>query len=254
MRIGMNNNNTHFLHPLSMFLAIFSMLVISTATFADQKPSEGGNAGAKSNPVGAGSGWNAEVKTGDDTGRPIDMDDETVAFVQSISDYFNAIKHMQGLFKQTNPDNQATNGRFYVKRPGRLRFDYAAPSKLRIVADGKWLSIEDHDIKTVDRYPLESTPFRLLLAANVDLLKDSKIVDISRGDDVAIISVSDKADDSSGQLKLFFTIPELQLTQWIITDPQGLDTRIEISKLKFDEKKDNKFFDVADVSFETQGN
>ena len=250
MEEQMKNKKTQCFRSLGFTLSLLSAILIGGVSYADQKPKDN----KVNNPIGGGSGWSAEVQSGDQTGRPIDMDDETVAFVQSISDYFNEITDMQGLFKQTNPDNQETRGKFFVKRPGRLRFDYAAPSKMRIVADGKWLSIEDHDINTVDRYPLESTPFRLLLAEKVDLLKDSKIIDISRGDDVAIISVSDKSDDSSGQLKLFFSIPELKLTQWIITDPQGLDTRIEISMLDFNQPKDKSFFDVADVTFETQSN
>ncbi|MGH1350625.1 MAG: LolA family protein [Methyloligellaceae bacterium] len=223
------------------FLGGVMTLAVSGAGIADnaaKKPS--------GNPVGGGTGWNAEVTKGDKTPGPKDMDDETKAFVQSVSDYFNAISFMEGGFIQTNPDNQKAKGHFYVKRPGKLRFDYSPPSKLRIVADGRWLSIEDHDLKTFDRYPLGSTPFKLLLAEKVDLLKDAKIVDISRGETVAIISVSDKEDDSSGQLKLFFSIPELQLVQWIITDPQGLDTSIEISEMVLDKKKNDKFFDVAD--------
>ncbi len=223
------------------FLSGAIVLAVAGSVNADNKTATK----SAGNPVGGGSGWNAEVTKGDTPG-PKDMDDETKAFVQSVSDYFNAINFMEGRFVQTNPDNQKANGRFYVNRPGKLRFDYAPPSKLRIVSDGRWLSIEDHDIKTFDRYPLSSTPFKLLLAEKVDFLKDAKIVDISRSDTVAIISVADKDDDSSGQLKLFFSIPELQLVQWVITDPQGLDTSIEISEMVLDQKKADKFFDVAD--------
>lgn len=235
-----NKNKNHRIYSLAVAFGLASFAFGGSAFAQDAKP--------KANPIGGGSGWNAEVTKGEKGDHPVNMDDETQAFVQSISDYFNGVKHMQGRFLQTNPDNQQAYGNFYVKRPGKLRFDYAPPSKLRIVADGNLLSIEDHDLKTFDRYPLESTPFRLLLAEKVDLLKDSKVVDISRGEGVAIISVADKEDDSSGQLKLFFAVPELELKQWIITDPQGLDTRIEISEMVLDQDKDDKFFEITDES------
>ncbi len=243
MKVLKQMNKNKILRVCSLyFLSGVIALMITGSVGAEDKTAKK----PTGNPVGGGSGWNAEVTKGDKNSGPKDMDDETKAFVQSVSDYFNAIGFMEGDFIQTNPDNQKANGRFYVKRPGKLRFDYSPPSKLRIVADGRWLSIEDHDLKTFDRYPLGSTPFKLLLAEKVDLLKDAKIVDISRGETVAIISVSDKEDDSSGQLKLFFSIPELQLVQWVITDPQGLDTSIEISKMVLDQKKADKFFDVSD--------
>ncbi len=243
-------NKTYRLHSFVLFFSLFVLFLASHA-FAQSK-SDGSQ---KSNPVGAGSGWNAEITTGEQSNRPTDMDDETLAFVQSISDYFNAITNMHGIFHQVDSSNQKTRGRFYIKRPGRLRFNYASPSTLRIIADGKWLAIEDHDLKTQDLYPLESTPFRLLLAEKVDLLKEARIVDISRGEEVAIISLSDKTDENSGQLKLFFTIPELKLTQWVITDPNGLDTRIEISELNFEKNLEDKYFKVSEeINTEALGN
>ncbi|MEM7619202.1 MAG: outer membrane lipoprotein carrier protein LolA [Pseudomonadota bacterium] len=206
------------------------------------------------NPVGGtpNQGWNTEV-TEKNPNQPIDMDDETAEFVQKVSDYFNGIIDLQGAFIQTNPENQQSKGKFFVKRPGRLRFDYAPPSKLRIVSDSEFLSIEDHDIGSMERYPLESTPFKLLLNQKVDLLAEAKILNVSRGQDIAIITVSDKADDSSGKLKLIFTAPELELKEWIITDPQGLDTRIQVSNLSTDQALKPEMFKLGEEKvFESQ--
>lgn len=204
------------------------------------------------NPVGAGNGWQTEI-TKKNPNQPIDMDNETAEFVQKVSDYFNFITNLKGRFIQTNPENQQTYGTFYVQRPGKLRFDYAPPSKLRIISDGEFLSIEDPDVGSMERYPLESTPFKLLLAERVDLLNEAKILDISRGQDVAIITVSDKEDDSSGRLRLFFSIPELELKQWVITDPQGLDTRIQVSELVLDEQFSPDLFELGQEKvFESQ--
>lgn len=206
-------------------------------------------------PVGGaplGSGWQAEVKE-THPNKPVDMDNETADFVQQISDYFNIITDLKGTFIQINPENNLSKGKFYVKRPGRLRFDYAPPSKLRIVSDGRFLSIEDHDIGSMERYPLESTPFKLLLNEKVDLLKDAKILNFSKNEELVIITVSDKEDDSSGQLKLLFSFPELELREWVITDPQGLDTRIQVSNLSTEEVLKPEFFKLGEEKiFESQ--
>ena len=67
------------------------------------------------------------------------------AAVHRINAYFNNITNLQGNFEQIDSNNKRTTGRFYVQRPGKLRFDYAPPSTLRLVADGHFLAIEDSE-------------------------------------------------------------------------------------------------------------
>lgn len=175
-------------------------------------------------------------------GQPPHLNEAQAELVRRVSDYFNSITHLEGNFKQINPNNQVVEGRFYVRKPGLLRFDYAPPSRLRVVSDGEYLSIEDHDLKTVDQYPLDKTPFRLLLSENVELMQEATILDVSRSDTVASITLEDKADGSRGRLQLFFSLPELELKEWVITDPQGLDTRIQLADLVTGNKMKKEFF------------
>ena len=76
---------------------------------------------------------------------------------------------MKGTFIQTDADNKRMKGKFFVKRPGRFRFDYSLPSKQIIVSDGENLAIQDLDLNNEDRVSLDQTPFRLLLRKDVDL-------------------------------------------------------------------------------------
>ena len=92
---------------------------------------------------------------------------QQVESVQKVSLYFNQLGGLKGSFVQTNADAKRERGKFYIKRPGLFRFDYALPSKLVIVSDGKYIAIQDRDIGTDDRWDLEYTPFRMLLRRNV---------------------------------------------------------------------------------------
>lgn len=202
-----------------------------------------------------GDTWSTEVSPGA-PGAPAapgetTLSNEQNSLVQRVSAYFNEIEHLQGTFVQISPNNETTAGKFYVRRPGRLRFDYASPSKLRIVADGRYLSIEDHDLKTVDQYPLESTPFGLLLNEDVNLTRDANIIDISQSADIASLTVEDKSDGSRGRLQLFFTLPEIELKEWVVTDPQGLDTRIQLANHLKGKKHAIEFFKSSALDFET---
>ncbi|MEM7192124.1 MAG: outer-membrane lipoprotein carrier protein LolA, partial [Pseudomonadota bacterium] len=43
--------------------------------------------------------------------------------VQRINAYFNGMTSLEGNFNQTDASNKQTHGRFYVLRPGKIRFD-----------------------------------------------------------------------------------------------------------------------------------
>jgi outer membrane lipoprotein-sorting protein len=201
--------------------------------------------GAPSNAAGIGSAWKAEVKESANTAGTT-LDPKQLEAVKRIDTYFNDLHDMQGRFLQTTSDKKQTKGRFYVKRPGKFRFDYAPPSRLVILSDGNMLSIEDHDIKTQDKYPIESTPFRILLRKDVNIVRDARILDMQEADDLLIVSLLDKGGDSAGAIKLFFVKqPAFELKEWVVTDAQGVETRIEIGELDRTQQIDPKRFQSA---------
>jgi outer membrane lipoprotein-sorting protein len=193
-----------------------------------------------------GAGWEAAVEAA--PGPTPLIGDQQAKAVQRINAYFNSITNLQGSFDQVDSTNKHATGRFYVQRPGKIRFDYAPPSALRIVADGAFLAIEDSDLKTVEKYPIKSTPFRLLLADAVDLGRDARIVGVESQEGTLAISLEDKGDDASGSIKLVFDNgPDLQLKQWQITDAQGLTTQVTVNDVVSGRKVAADFFTSTDT-------
>ena len=188
-----------------------------------------------------GAGWEAAVEAA--PGPTPLIGEQQAKAVQRINAYFNGITNLQGSFDQVNSTNKHTSGRFYVQRPGRIRFDYAPPSALRIVADGAFLAIEDSDLKTVEKYPIKSTPFRLLLTDAVDLGRDARIVGVESEEGTLAISLEDNGGDAAGTIKLTFDNgPELRLKQWLITDAQGLTTQVTVDNIVSGRKVAADFF------------
>jgi outer membrane lipoprotein-sorting protein len=191
--------------------------------------------------VDEGAGWEAAVEAAQ-AATPL-IGAEQVKAVQRINAYFNSITNLQGSFEQVDSTEKHTTGRFYVQRPGKIRFDYAPPSALRIIADGKTLAIEDSDLKTVEKYPIQSTPFRLLLAESVDLDRDARIVGVESQEGTLSVSLEDKSSDAAGSIRLIFASgSELQLKEWLITDAQGLTTRVTVNDLVSGRKVADRFF------------
>jgi len=209
--------------------------------------------GEPGNPAAAiGAGWETDTTIRPKADEKEITDAEALEIVERVNAYFNNLDKLKAEFVQTDANNEQKSGDFYFKRPGKVRFDYDRPSMLKIISNGEYLAVENHDLRTSDRYPLEATPFKLLLAEEVNLLRDARILAIDKGEDVLILTLEDKSGESAGKIRLFFrTDPELQLASWIITDPQGLDTRVDIAELERDVELSAQLFEFSDIGLPT---
>lgn len=235
-------------------------LAAGTAIAGEQKPAEtpaatapaAGAAPAGTPPTGAaanaaGTGWSAEVSPGGTQG--ITLDPGQAETIKKVSQYFNELTTLQGDFVQTTSDQKKMKGKFQVQRPGKFRFDYNRPSKQIIISDGEYLAIQDHDLQNEDRVALDQTPFRLLLRKDVDLVRDARISEVQEADDLIVVALTDKSPDTPGKIKLFMAKqPSLELKEWVTTDAQGLDTRVEITNLKKGEAIDAAQFKIQTLT------
>ena len=64
--------------------------------------------------------------------------------VPQIEQYINSMRSLKARFVQSNPNGSVVQGTLYVRRPGRMRFEYDAPSQLKIVADGYQVTMWDN--------------------------------------------------------------------------------------------------------------
>ena len=191
-----------------------------------------------------GGGWSQEVAPANGTSG-IALDEKQTELVKTVSKYFADLKGLKGAFVQTGADKKRMKGKFFVKRPGRFRFDYALPSKQVIISDGENLAIQDLDLNNEDRVALDQTPFRLLLRKDVDLIRDAKITEVQQADDLIVVALQDKSPDTPGKIKIFLaTKPELELKEWVTSDAQGLDTQVQVSELVKSDDLDEKLFKI----------
>ncbi|CAN0365966.1 unnamed protein product [Phaeothamnion confervicola] len=200
---------------------------------------------------GAGGGWAATAST--QGGAELKLDAKQTEVVQRISAYFTAMKQMKGNFAQTDPDKKKSRGRFYVQKPGKFRFDYSAPSRKIMASDGRMLRIKEPDQSNPDAVELDNTPFRILLKKDVDLLRDARILDVQEADDVFIVALQDRSPDAPGRVQLVFVkSPEVELKEWVVRDPQGLETRVELTEINRKDPVDSKLFDWEQEFFQNR--
>jgi outer membrane lipoprotein-sorting protein len=186
--------------------------------------------------------WNSTVSAAPGT-TAVTLDEKQVATLRRVSTFFNEFKQVRGNFVQTNPDGKRLRGKFAMKQPGRFRFDYSGGSKMVVVSDGTYLAVEDHDINSESTVELDKTPFRILLRRDVDLMRDANVSEVQEVDDLIILTIQDKSPDTPGKIRMFLTKkPALDIKEWVTTDPQGLETRVEVSDLVRTEELDDAMF------------
>lgn len=171
-----------------------------------------------------------------------DLTSDQLKAVEQVSTYFNSFKTLKGQFTQVSPKGRVSAGVFFLSKPGRLRFEYAPPNPFLVVSDGTWVVIEDRNQKTTDQYPLATTPLKFLLADEVNLMEEAKVVSVETNAGISTIALEDKANLLPGQLVLVFDANRNQLAQWIVEDAQGKRTTISLDRLEAGVKADPKLF------------
>lgn len=153
--------------------------------------------------------------------------------LESLSTYLNDLKTAQGGFTQINADGTLSTGQVFIKRPGRIRFEYNAPDNSLVVAGGGQVAIFDQRSNGgPDRYPLNQTPLKVILERNVDLARASMVTGHTSNGTTTTITAQDPRNPQYGDIQLVFTADPIELRQWIVTDNVGSQTVMILNDLK----------------------
>ncbi|MET3615460.1 outer membrane lipoprotein-sorting protein [Rhizobium aquaticum] len=150
---------------------------------------------------------------------------------QEIANHFSSIKTMMGDFVQFGPRGDQTGGKFYIARPGKVRFNYDAPSPMRVISDGRTLVVGNIKLGTWDQYPLSKTPLALLLDDKIDLT-GKMVRSVKQDPDLVTIVLGDKSVFGDSSITMMFDPATNDLRQWTITDAQGKETSVMIYNVK----------------------
>jgi outer membrane lipoprotein-sorting protein len=151
----------------------------------------------------------------------------------AISGYLNGLQTAQGAFTQINDDGTISTGRIYIKRPGRVRFEYDPPEETLVVADGDTVGIVDPKSNTgPEAYPLHRTPLKIILARNVDLTRERMVTGHASDGKSTTIRAQDPDNPEYGSIDLVFTADPIELRQWVINDSGGGRTTVVLGDLR----------------------
>lgn len=163
--------------------------------------------------------------------------------IRKIEDYLNNIKSMEATFVQMASNGATAEGRLFIRKPNKIRMEYADPTNVLIVGDGDFIVYNDLDLDQVTHINYDDIPASLILANDIKIDgKKIKIADFYQ--DAGSTSITlDYADKGElGPITLVFSNSPMELKQWKIVDPQSVEVTVSLYDAKKDAALDDNIF------------
>ncbi|MEO6608571.1 MAG: outer membrane lipoprotein carrier protein LolA [Aestuariivirga sp.] len=162
--------------------------------------------------------------------------------IRKLNDYLNSFQSLKADFVQVSSKGNMAQGQMLIAKPGKLRFEYAPPNPLLIVSDGRWLTIKDKVKEKGDQFPLSSTPLRLVVAPQIDLLAETDVIGFDSTDGLTSVSFVDRKGSLGGYITLVYDEQRNQLIQWVVVDGKGRHTTVQLTNIVLGGSFDPKLF------------
>lgn len=170
-----------------------------------------------------------------------------------ISTYLNQLQTAQGGFTQINQDGSLSTGQIYIKRPGRIRFEYNPPAQSLVLASAGTVAIFDPRSNTgPEQYPLSRTPLSIILAENVDLERARMVTNVVSDDATTTVTAQDPDNPGYGSIQMVFTANPVELRQWIVTDDLGAETTVILNDLESGVNISSVLFNITEETRKLQ--
>ena len=152
--------------------------------------------------------------------------------VPEIERYVNSIRTLQARFVQSNPNGSVAQGTLYVRRPGRMRFEYDAPSKLKVVADGTQVTLWDPATLDFGQWPIGWTAASFLVRDPFTLSGDLTVESLQRTGDGLQLTLVQTRKPQEGKVMVRLAENPLTLRGWSIIDNRGNKVDVTLTDLK----------------------
>lgn len=163
--------------------------------------------------------------------------------LQKIESYLNNIKSLEATFVQMASNGATAEGRLFIKKPNKIRMEYAEPTNVLIVGDGNFIVYNDLDLDQVTHIDYEDIPASLILSNLIKIDgKDLKVLDFYQDSGSTSITLDYAKKGDIGPITLVFSNNPLELKQWKIVDPQSVEVTVSLYDIKKDIDLDDSVF------------
>ena len=158
---------------------------------------------------------------------------QTQAGAPDVERYINSIRTLQARFVQSNPNGSVVQGTLYVRRPGRMRFQYDPPSQLKVVADGTQVTMWDPATRDFGQWPIGWTAASFLVKEPFQLSGDITVQSSQRTPDgLLALTMVQTRKPQEGKIIVRVSENPMQLRGWSIIDNRGNKVDVALTNLQ----------------------
>lgn len=173
----------------------------------------------------------------------LDVYAQSAENLQKIENYLNNIKSLEATFVQMASNGATAEGRLFIKKPNKIRMEYAEPTNVLIVGDGNFIVYNDLDLDQVTHIDYEDIPASLILSNLIKIDgKELKVLDFYQDSGSTSITLDYAKKGDIGPITLVFSNNPLELKQWKIVDPQSVEVTVSLYDIKKDIDLDDGVF------------
>ncbi|MDE3036895.1 MAG: outer membrane lipoprotein carrier protein LolA [Pseudomonadota bacterium] len=171
--------------------------------------------------------------------------------VRRIEDYLSGLTTIASDFTQVAPDGSLTSGTFYLKRPGKMRWQYNPPTPILMVSNGSDFVYYDVELEQVSHIPLDDTLIGFLAQNPIRFAGSVGLTSFSDRAGAIRVTLAMRDKPGNGELTLEFSDNPLLIRRMVIRDAAGQVTTVSLNRAHFGVALDDKMFVFRDPGKKT---
>jgi len=170
------------------------------------------------------------------------------ADIAKVEHYLSGLSTISADFTQTDLKGKVSKGKFYLARPGKMRWSYAPPAPITIVSDGKTITYYDAELDQVSYIGVDETLAGFLAQKDIKLeSKTTKLVKFDKTPDGIIrATMAQRNKPDEGTLTLELTAEPMVIKRMSIVDATGQVAKVELENARFGDPLDKRLFVFED--------
>ncbi len=162
--------------------------------------------------------------------------------VARVENYLNGLTTVIANFTQAAPDGSLTTGKFYLQRPGKMRWEYDPPTPILMVSNGGTMTYFDRELAQTSYIPIDDTPAGILVQERITFAGKLGVKHMEESAGVVRITLYQPEKPDSGDLTLEFSDHPLALRNLSAVDATGQETTVSFSNAVFGQPIDPALF------------
>jgi outer membrane lipoprotein-sorting protein len=162
--------------------------------------------------------------------------------INRIEHYLSTMTTIVSNFTQVAPDGSLTSGKFFLKRPGKMRWQYNPPTPILMVSNGSSLTYYDYELEQVSHVSLDSTLIGFLAQEQIRFDKNIGITEFTQTPGAVRVTLAQRDKPSEGEIMLEFSDKPLTLRSMVIRDATNQITSVSLTDAQYGVKLDSDLF------------